>query len=255
MACSRRRQLVGRRASPPRRQPPLSAGVHRARHARPCTSTPSKAASRALVRVAAIMSRRSQGSRPLAATYWVAPAQHLGLEPLTATARFSGDRLEVWAADPGARFGPRRSGRGGRRAAADVTLYPMPVGDSAGRALEADAIPLAVDLARTLKRPVQVEPFAERHPEPRPRRAGGARPDDRAARDKRFTAAWKCASPPATASGRRSTPRRNERTDRARANRARRRDSALRDRRRQHRGGAGEPPFPVGYMRGHRSAR
>ena len=38
-----------------------------------------------------------EGSRPLTASYWVAPAQHLGLEPLTATARFSGDHLEVWA--------------------------------------------------------------------------------------------------------------------------------------------------------------
>jgi len=36
-----------------------------------------------------------QGSRPLAATYFVAPSQHLGLEPLSATARFTGNRLEV----------------------------------------------------------------------------------------------------------------------------------------------------------------
>ena len=28
-----------------------------------------------------------RGSRPLAATYYVAPSQHLGLEPVTATAR------------------------------------------------------------------------------------------------------------------------------------------------------------------------
>ena len=31
-----------------------------------------------------------RGSRPLAATYYVAPSQHLGLEPLSATARFDG---------------------------------------------------------------------------------------------------------------------------------------------------------------------
>ena len=38
-----------------------------------------------------------RGSRPLAATYYVAPSQHLGLEPLTATARFRAAALEVWA--------------------------------------------------------------------------------------------------------------------------------------------------------------
>src|SRR5207248_5245435 len=35
-------------------------------------------------------------------------------------------------------------------------LYPMPVGEPAGRALEADAMPIAIELARQLKRPVQV---------------------------------------------------------------------------------------------------
>ena len=95
-----------------------------------------------------------EGSRPLAATYWVAPAQHLGLEPLTATARFSGGRLEVWA--------PTQAPDLARAAAAEaaggahVTLYPMPVGEPGGRALEADAIPLAVELARELQRPVQL---------------------------------------------------------------------------------------------------
>ena len=38
-----------------------------------------------------------RGSRPLAATYYVAPSLHLGLEPSTATARLSGLTLEVWA--------------------------------------------------------------------------------------------------------------------------------------------------------------
>ena len=34
-----------------------------------------------------------RGSHPLAATYYVAPSQHLGLEPVTATARISGGAL------------------------------------------------------------------------------------------------------------------------------------------------------------------
>ena len=97
-----------------------------------------------------------EGLRPLAASYWVAPAQHFGLEPLTATARFKGDDLEVWT--------PTQAPELARQAAADaagiatsrVNLYPMPIGDQGGRALEADAIPIAVELARALNRPVQL---------------------------------------------------------------------------------------------------
>ena len=84
-----------------------------------------------------------RGSRPLAATYYAAPSQHLGLEPVTATARFGGDGLEVWAGTQAPN-------------SANGTLYPMPVGEPAGRALEADAIPIATELARVLRQPVQV---------------------------------------------------------------------------------------------------
>lgn len=86
----------------------------------------------------------TRGSRPLAATYYVAPSQHLGLEPLSATARTSDGLLEVWAGSQAPSF------------IADARLYPLPVGEPAGRALEADAVPYAIELARELKRPVQV---------------------------------------------------------------------------------------------------
>ena len=89
-----------------------------------------------------------QGSRPLAASYYVAPSQHLGLEPVSATARPSGGGLEVWATTQ-APSSAKRLAEGG-------ALYPMPVGEPAGRALESDAIPVAAALAKDLKRPVQV---------------------------------------------------------------------------------------------------
>jgi isoquinoline 1-oxidoreductase beta subunit len=95
-----------------------------------------------------------RGSRVLAATYYVAPSQHLGLEPLSATARLNGDHCEVWAATQApdvARARAEKAAGGGR-----VSLYPMPVGEPAGRALEADAVPLAVRLARATGRPVQL---------------------------------------------------------------------------------------------------
>jgi isoquinoline 1-oxidoreductase beta subunit len=87
----------------------------------------------------------TRGSRALAATYYAAPSQHLGLEPLTATARVTPDGAELWAATQAPGFGEDYS-----------TLYPLPPGEPAGRAMEADAAPIALALARAVGRPVQV---------------------------------------------------------------------------------------------------
>jgi len=87
-----------------------------------------------------------RGSRPLAATYYVAPSQHLGLDPLSATARTGTDGTELWAA----------SQAPGLLAHDNRTLYPMPPGEPAGRAMTSEASPIAIELARALKRPVQV---------------------------------------------------------------------------------------------------
>ncbi|MFL6725762.1 MAG: molybdopterin cofactor-binding domain-containing protein [Sphingomicrobium sp.] len=86
-----------------------------------------------------------RGSRPLAATYYAAPSQHLGLEPITATARLSGGTTEVWAATQAPPFGHSYE-----------AVYPMAPGEPAGRAMEDDAAPIAVELSRALGRPVQV---------------------------------------------------------------------------------------------------
>lgn len=99
-----------------------------------------------------------EGSRALTALYRVAPAMHLGLEPLTATARLSGGQLEVWAASQAPELGRQVAERVAEGAA--VAFYPMPPGDQSGRAMEPDAIPIAVALARRLKRPVQVSLWA-----------------------------------------------------------------------------------------------
>ena len=88
------------------------------------------------------------GSRALAATYYAAPSQHLGLEPVSATARPSGGSVEIWAAAQAPLLA--------RDAINDPLLYPMPAGEPAGRALEPDVAPIAAELAHELKRPVQV---------------------------------------------------------------------------------------------------
>ena len=85
-----------------------------------------------------------RGSRPLAATYYAAPSEHLGLEPLTATARVAGSSVELWAPSQAPTMQAHR------------TLYPMPAGEPAGRAMEADAASIAIDLAKSVGRPVQV---------------------------------------------------------------------------------------------------
>jgi len=87
----------------------------------------------------------TRGSRPLAATYYVAPSQHLGLEPMTATARITGGRTELWAATQAPGFGVD-----------DATLYPLPPGEPAGRVMEMDAAPIAIVLSKAVGRPVQV---------------------------------------------------------------------------------------------------
>jgi isoquinoline 1-oxidoreductase beta subunit len=96
------------------------------------------------------------GSRPLAATYFVAPSQHLAIEPLTATARFNAGRLEIWVATQAPGLALDVAAHTARVARSNVALYPMPPGSPSGRALEADAIGYAVELARELKAPVQV---------------------------------------------------------------------------------------------------
>jgi isoquinoline 1-oxidoreductase beta subunit len=98
----------------------------------------------------------TRDSRALAAIYFVAPGQHLGLEPLSATARFAGGTLEIWAPTQAPQLARAAGALAAGISNADVILYPMPVGEPAGRALEADAVPVAVALARELGRPVQL---------------------------------------------------------------------------------------------------
>ena len=68
--------------------------------------------------------------------------------------RIGEDHLEVWAptlAPDAAKASAEKVAHGAR-----VTFYPMPAGEPAGRALESDAIPIAIELARSSGRPVQL---------------------------------------------------------------------------------------------------
>lgn len=88
----------------------------------------------------------TQGSRPLAATYFAAPSQHLGLEPISAAARTSSGKTELWVATQAV-----AAGNG------DFTLFPLPPGEPAGRAMDPDAAPIAATLSKSVGRPVQAQ--------------------------------------------------------------------------------------------------
>ena len=103
-----------------------------------------------------------RGSRPLAATYYAAPSQHLGLEPLTATARVRGDRLEVWA--PTQAPGLARSARRG----VDRSIRCRWASRRAARWKPMRSRSRSSWRERS-RRPVQVMLVAKREPEPRPR--------------------------------------------------------------------------------------
>ena len=87
-----------------------------------------------------------RGSRPLTATYYAAPSQHLGLEPLAAAARVGADGGELWAPALAPGFGT----------ADGSTLYPMTPGEPAGQAMESVAAPITLELTRAIGRPVQL---------------------------------------------------------------------------------------------------
>lgn len=98
----------------------------------------------------------TSGATPLAATYSIAPAAHRSLEAPAAAARFTRDRLEVWAGSQIPDLARAAAAEAAGIAEADVTIYPMPVGDGSGSAFNLEAVAIAVDLARHSDRPVSL---------------------------------------------------------------------------------------------------
>jgi len=96
----------------------------------------------------------TKGSRPLSATYSIAATPHHSLEAPAAMARFTGDRLEVWAGTQIPDLARKAAAKASGIREREVTLYPMPVGDGSGSAFELEAIAIAVQLAKHAGRPV-----------------------------------------------------------------------------------------------------
>ncbi|MFW2829241.1 molybdopterin cofactor-binding domain-containing protein [Sphingomonas sp. ID0503] len=96
------------------------------------------------------------GDGVVTAEYATGFAPHLTIEPLTATVRISGDRVEVWA--------PTQAPTALRAAVAAalattpglVTIYPVAAGGGFGRRLEHEAAVQAAVIARVTGKPVQL---------------------------------------------------------------------------------------------------
>ncbi len=96
------------------------------------------------------------GGGAIRARYAVGAAANAPLETLTATARWTGNRLEVWAPTQAPGFARAAAARAGGVSEGQVTIYPMLIGGGYGRKLETAAIEQAVHIARQIKRPVQL---------------------------------------------------------------------------------------------------
>jgi isoquinoline 1-oxidoreductase beta subunit len=92
----------------------------------------------------------------LEADYSASAAPSAAPETLTATARLTGTRLEVWAPTQALSLARAAAARAAGLAEAQVTIYPTLVGGGYGRKLETIAIEQAVIMATRMKRPVQL---------------------------------------------------------------------------------------------------
>jgi len=98
----------------------------------------------------------SGGNADLALRYEVDAGVHATLETTTATARYDGDRLELWLASQAPEQAREAAAKAIGLKLQDVVLYPMPAGGSFDRRLEHDhAIEVAL-IARELGKPVQL---------------------------------------------------------------------------------------------------
>jgi isoquinoline 1-oxidoreductase beta subunit len=98
----------------------------------------------------------STGGNLFRARYSVGVAPNAALETLTATARVTGGRVEVWAPTQAPAFARAAAARAAGVGEGEVAVYPTLIGGGYGRKLETAAIEQAVLMAIHVKRPVQL---------------------------------------------------------------------------------------------------
>lgn len=95
-------------------------------------------------------------ARVVRADYAVAPALHLALEPMAATARVREGEVEVWMPTQAPVLARQAIARALGVSEATVTIYPLFAGGSFGIKMEVDAGVQAALIARAAKAPVQL---------------------------------------------------------------------------------------------------
>lgn len=96
------------------------------------------------------------GARIVRADYAVAPALHLALEPMAATARVREGDVEVWMPTQAPVLARQAIARALDVAEGSVTVYPLFAGGSFGLKMEVDAGVQAALIARAAQAPVQL---------------------------------------------------------------------------------------------------
>jgi len=96
------------------------------------------------------------GESLVTATYSAPMVAHAAMETLTATARFTGDRLEIWVPTQSAPLTRAAVARELGHAESRITIYPTFVGGGFGRKIEVDAAIEAAIIARKIGKPVQL---------------------------------------------------------------------------------------------------
>jgi isoquinoline 1-oxidoreductase beta subunit len=96
------------------------------------------------------------GSGVLTAGYTLPFLAHACLEPMTATARISDGRAEIWAPTQSASLAARAVARALDIGSDDVVVHPTLLGGGFGRKVEGDACAQAALIARAVGRPVQL---------------------------------------------------------------------------------------------------
>ncbi|HEX8125490.1 MAG TPA: molybdopterin cofactor-binding domain-containing protein [Allosphingosinicella sp.] len=97
-----------------------------------------------------------EGGHVLRGHYSAGPAANAPLEPLTATARLGGDRLEIWAPTQAPGLARAAAARVTGLPESQVSLYSTLAGGGYGRKLETRAIEQAAMVAVRTRRPVQL---------------------------------------------------------------------------------------------------
>lgn len=96
------------------------------------------------------------GARIVRADYSVAPALHLALEPMAATARLRDGDVELWMPTQAPVLARQAVARALNVSESNVTIYPLFAGGSFGIKMEVEAGVQAALIARAAKAPVQL---------------------------------------------------------------------------------------------------